>query len=177
MNTDTETVPAASVNQSRRIDQSVAPAKKQAGGAKPKAARAAKATKASARPLRSSRAVSTTEKLVCRYCGSDDLAPSFKKRRDARCRACFKKRYGSARRRRRPRALGRRRPPSRFSPRSNRIGSGFVEEPGSDRGSLGFATRSHECLERIQVSELYNTIRLLLSAPEQRQIDSPGERL
>jgi hypothetical protein len=36
------------------------------------------------------------EKLVCRYCGSDDLAPSFIKRRDARCRACFKKRYGSA---------------------------------------------------------------------------------
>jgi predicted ATPase len=33
---------------------------------------------------------------VCRYCGSDDLAPSFRKRRDARCRACFKKRYGSA---------------------------------------------------------------------------------
>jgi hypothetical protein len=33
--------------------------------------------------------------LVCRYCGSDDLAPSFQKRRDARCRACFKKRYGS----------------------------------------------------------------------------------
>ena len=96
MNTDTETVPAASVNQSGRTDQSVAPAKKQAVGAKPKAARAAKTTKASARPLRSSRAASTTEKLVCRYCGSDDLAPSFKKRRDARCRACFKKRYGSA---------------------------------------------------------------------------------
>jgi hypothetical protein len=97
MNTDTETVPAASVNQSGRTDQSVAPAKKQAVGAKPKAARAAKTTKASAaRPLRSSRAVSTTEKLVCRYCGSDDLAPSFKRRRDARCRACFKKRYGSA---------------------------------------------------------------------------------
>jgi len=35
-------------------------------------------------------------KLVCRYCGSDDLAPSFRKRRDARCRACFKKRYGTA---------------------------------------------------------------------------------
>jgi hypothetical protein len=35
-------------------------------------------------------------KLVCRYCGSDDLAPSFKKRRDARCRACFKSRYGSS---------------------------------------------------------------------------------
>jgi hypothetical protein len=41
---------------------------------------------------------SKAEKLVCRYCGSDDLAPSFKKRRDARCRACFKKRYGSAQR-------------------------------------------------------------------------------
>ena len=36
------------------------------------------------------------EKLLCRYCGSDDLAPSFRKRRDARCRACFRKRYGSA---------------------------------------------------------------------------------
>jgi hypothetical protein len=35
-------------------------------------------------------------KLVCRYCGSDDLAPSFIKRRDRRCRKCFSKRYGSA---------------------------------------------------------------------------------
>ena len=38
----------------------------------------------------------TTEKLACRYCGSDDLAPSFIKRRDRRCRKCFAKRYGSA---------------------------------------------------------------------------------
>jgi hypothetical protein len=36
------------------------------------------------------------EKIVCRYCGSDDLAPSFIKRRDRRCRMCFSKRYGSA---------------------------------------------------------------------------------
>jgi hypothetical protein len=36
------------------------------------------------------------EKLVCRYCGSDDLAPSFIKRRDRRCRKCFTERYGSA---------------------------------------------------------------------------------
>ena len=35
-------------------------------------------------------------KLVCRYCGSDDLSPSFIKRRDRRCRKCFSKRYGSA---------------------------------------------------------------------------------
>ncbi len=33
--------------------------------------------------------------LSCRYCGSDDLAPSFKKRRDRRCRSCFGKRYRS----------------------------------------------------------------------------------
>ena len=39
---------------------------------------------------------STSEKLVCRYCGSDDLAPSFIKRRDRRCRKCFSKRYGRA---------------------------------------------------------------------------------
>ena len=48
-----------------------------------------------ARAPRSTRGKSASEKLVCRYCGSDDLAPSFKKRRDARCRACFKKRYRS----------------------------------------------------------------------------------
>src|ERR1700735_731597 len=39
---------------------------------------------------------SKSEKLVCRYCGSSDLAPSFIKRRDRRCRTCFSKRYGSA---------------------------------------------------------------------------------
>ena len=39
---------------------------------------------------------SKSEKLVCRYCGSDDLTPSFIKRRDRRCRKCFSKRYGSA---------------------------------------------------------------------------------
>ena len=99
MNTDTETVPAASVNQSRRTDQSVAPAKKQAVGAKPKVARATKTTKTiktPERPARSSRAASSSENLICRYCGSDDLASSFRKRCDARCRACFKERYGSA---------------------------------------------------------------------------------
>jgi len=37
-----------------------------------------------------------SNKLVCRYCASDDLAPSFIKRRDRRCRKCFRKRYGSA---------------------------------------------------------------------------------
>jgi hypothetical protein len=35
------------------------------------------------------------EKLVCRYCGSDDLSPSFIKRRDRRCRKCFSNRYTS----------------------------------------------------------------------------------
>jgi hypothetical protein len=96
MNTDAESAPGASVNQSGRTDQSVVPVKKQSARIRPKVARAAKTTKTPQRPARSSRAASRTEKLVCRYCGSDDLAPSFKKRRDARCRACFKKRYGSA---------------------------------------------------------------------------------
>jgi len=86
------------VNQSGRTDQSVAPVKKKAVGAAPKAAHGAKNTKAPRRPPQSLRGGSKAEKLVCRYCGSDDLAPSFKKRRDARCRACFKQRYGSARR-------------------------------------------------------------------------------
>jgi hypothetical protein len=64
-----------------------------AAAAKPKAA----PTPRSAKPSRrSSGAIAKPVRLVCRYCGSDDLAPSFKKRRDARCRACFKKRYGSA---------------------------------------------------------------------------------
>ena len=43
-----------------------------------------------------SKIISDPKKLVCRYCGSDDLSPSFIKRRDARCRACFKKRYGAS---------------------------------------------------------------------------------
>ncbi len=50
----------------------------------------------SARPLRKESSKSKSEKLVCRYCRSDDLAPSFIKRRDRRCRKCFSKRYGSA---------------------------------------------------------------------------------
>ena len=44
-----------------------------------------------------SRSKAKPEKLVCRYCGSDDLSPSFVKRRDRRCRKCFSKRYGSVR--------------------------------------------------------------------------------
>jgi hypothetical protein len=51
----------------------------------------------STRPLRNDTgSKSKSEKLVCRYCGSDDLAPSFIKRRDRRCRKCFSKRYRSA---------------------------------------------------------------------------------
>jgi hypothetical protein len=55
---------------------------------------AAKTVKSARRPPRAASG-SDPEKLVCRYCGSDDLAPSFIKRRDARCRTCFKQRYGS----------------------------------------------------------------------------------
>jgi hypothetical protein len=50
-----------------------------------------------ARPFRKETgSKSKSDELVCRYCGSDNLAPSFIKRRDRRCRKCFSKRYGSA---------------------------------------------------------------------------------
>jgi hypothetical protein len=80
MNADAESAPSELVNQSGTADQSVAPAKK-AVRAKPKAFHAAKRTKVQRRPPRRSSVASNAEKLVCRYCGSDDLAPSFKKRR------------------------------------------------------------------------------------------------
>jgi hypothetical protein len=77
-------------------NEASASARKKTAAAKPKGASASKTRKAAARPPRSSRAKPNGEKLICRYCGSDDLAPSFRKRGDRRCRACFKQRYGSA---------------------------------------------------------------------------------
>jgi hypothetical protein len=57
-----------------------------------------------ARPLRKKKdSKSKSNNLVCRYCGSADLAPSFIKRRDRRCRECISKRYGSAARARKAR--------------------------------------------------------------------------
>ena len=53
-------------------------------------------TKSARAPLKKTGRKPKAEKLVCRYCGSDDLAPSFIRRRDRRCRECFSKRYGSA---------------------------------------------------------------------------------
>lgn len=47
---------------------------------------------------RAQRSAARGDKLVCRYCGSSDLAPSFIKRRDARCRAGFKKRCAHTKR-------------------------------------------------------------------------------
>lgn len=77
------------------IGEPPAPANKKTA-AKPKDAPRAKIRKAMPRPVRSSGATPSGEKLICRYYGSDDLAPSFRKRRDRRCRTCFKNRYGSA---------------------------------------------------------------------------------
>ncbi len=66
-------------------------------GKKPVAEKAAPRKAKPTRPLRKQMgSKSKPDKLVCRYCGSDDLAPSFIKRRDRRCRKCFSKRYGSA---------------------------------------------------------------------------------
>jgi hypothetical protein len=53
-------------------------------------------TRSARAPLKKPGRKPKAEKLVCRYCGSDDLAPSFIKRRDRRCRKCFSERYGSA---------------------------------------------------------------------------------
>jgi hypothetical protein len=86
----------------QRVDAESSLAKKRVVAARRKGASSSKMEKA-ARPSRESVRVPKAERLVCRYCGSDDLAPSFKKRRDARCRACFKKRYGSAARSKRAR--------------------------------------------------------------------------
>ena len=77
-------------------EEAASPAKKKVVVNQPKVAVVTKAGKAARRPPRSGPATAETKKLVCRYCGSDDLAPSFLKRRDARCRACFKQRYGAA---------------------------------------------------------------------------------
>ena len=93
MNIETEPTAGESI-----VNEASASARKKTAAAKPKGAPASKTRKAAGRPPRSSRAKPDGEKLICRYCGSDDLAPSFRRRRDARCRACFKQRYGSARR-------------------------------------------------------------------------------
>jgi hypothetical protein len=53
-------------------------------------------TKSVRTPIQENGRKPNAQKLACRYCGSDDLAPSFVKRRDRRCRKCFSKRYGSA---------------------------------------------------------------------------------
>jgi hypothetical protein len=103
MKTESKPVPQTSTAQTEMIvagptspsATGAAPArpKKKAVAAKVKAALPAKTGKGEARHTPRTR--SEVGKLVCRYCGSDDLAPSFTKRRDARCRACFKKRYSA----------------------------------------------------------------------------------
>jgi len=73
-------------------------------GQKPTPKKAAARKTKPARPLpKEMSRKSKSDKLACRYCGSDDLAPSFIKRRDRRCRKCFSKRYGSAARARKSR--------------------------------------------------------------------------
>jgi hypothetical protein len=108
LNITAEIGPGSDFNRSDRTNQSVAPVTKKAVGATPKAGRAAKTTKTPQRPPRSLRAASSTESLVCRYCGSDDLAPSFRKRRDARCRAASRSAMARSQRTRRARELRRR---------------------------------------------------------------------
>jgi hypothetical protein len=60
------------------------------------AAKTESVTKSARAPRKKTARMPKAENLVCRYCGSSDLAPSFVERRDRRCRKCFSKRYGSA---------------------------------------------------------------------------------
>jgi len=78
-------------NKSTETTTQTTAVKKQTRAAKASPPKSRKAARQASRSLNGQ-----SGKLVCRYCGSDDLAPSFKKRRDARCRACFKSRYGSS---------------------------------------------------------------------------------
>jgi ribosomal protein L37AE/L43A len=83
---DKRSVPAAKTDQTRAVRSEAKGVDKRSGRKKTKTERP------QVKAVRSSK----SEKLVCRYCGSEDLAPSFIKRRDRRCRKCFSKRYGSA---------------------------------------------------------------------------------
>ena len=100
MEPNTEATAKPAINQAASTSRAKEPSG--AAAPHPKARKPAKQEKLVRRPGRS--APTKSQKLVCRYCGSDDLAPSFKKRRDARCRACFKKRYGSTARGKKTRA-------------------------------------------------------------------------
>jgi hypothetical protein len=46
-------------------------------------------TKSARVPLKTRESKPRAEKLVCRYCGSDELAPSFIKRHDRRPQKCL----------------------------------------------------------------------------------------
>jgi hypothetical protein len=87
--------PSARPSRLPASDQTTKSQEKKTVAAKPANTPPTNTSKKAHRPAQSSRAAAS-EKLVCRYCGSDDLAPSFVKRRDARCRSCFKQRYGSS---------------------------------------------------------------------------------
>ena len=88
---DTREVAATELPNTTNVDETAVAPKasvKSATSSKPKKQKVAQRPKPAGK-------TSGQEKLVCRYCGSGDLSPSFKKRRDARCRACFAKRYSS----------------------------------------------------------------------------------
>jgi len=76
-------------------NQPAASSKKRATAAEQRRRTKRKTRKVTGQSRPSAPGTSKDDQLVCRYCGSDDLSPSFQKRRDARCRACFKKRYAT----------------------------------------------------------------------------------
>jgi hypothetical protein len=157
LNTDAESTPGVLVNQNGRTDQLVAPVKKKAVGAAPKAARAAKTTKAPRRDRHGHRrrrpggrrlsadiAAAMTSHLPSRRDATPDAAPAS---RNAMARP---------RRTKKPRALRRRKPQSSLVEGRNRIGAryrrkaqqaGLVEaRRGTDGGHRQFVARQRAVL-------------------------------
>jgi hypothetical protein len=130
LNPDVESVSGALVNQNGK---SVAPAKKPVVGGPPKSAHAAKATKAARRPPRSSSAASKADKWSANIATA--MTSPHLSRSDGTLDAAPASRSATVRPngRKRPRALARRRPPSRSArrwDRGPRPSKGF----GSGRG-------------------------------------------
>lgn len=143
---------------------------KPAGAKGKKGAPTSGANKARQRTQRSAR---NGQKPVCRYCGSDDLVPSFITRRDLRCRACFKKHYGSARRKTKVALAARRKPGNspdiiKYSRPGPSIRPGLPLRPVLERG----AAWSQAGLTREISADIE---RQFLGFPQQRKINTPGE--
>ena len=132
MNTQLRSATAMLVNQRGKARAGIAsPAHEPAASVKQPSITAKKATRSlktskMARQSAPSSQAAAQRSSWCAAIGRADLAPSFSKRRDARCRACFKQRYGSATGSTGPLSFPRGEP--RTNPRPEPIGKGRARE-------------------------------------------------